>query len=53
MNRYLAFIAVGALVTLATITSACTSTTYQNDRNRPLNLPCEHGFGGGDRPCSY
>ncbi|WP_155951307.1 hypothetical protein [Rhizobium mesoamericanum] len=52
MNRYLVFMVVGALVTLATIISACTSTAYQNDRNRPLNLPCEQGF-GGDRPCSY
>ncbi|MBX5157591.1 MULTISPECIES: hypothetical protein [unclassified Rhizobium] len=64
MNRFFAFIATGTLISLATITSACTSsgsldqTSSIGDgyyhESRPLNPACGGGFRPSDgRSCSY
>ncbi|WP_038690256.1 hypothetical protein [Rhizobium etli] len=64
MNRIFALVATGTLISLATITSACTSSPdpdqtssinggyYQE--SRPLNPACTDGFRPSDgRSCSY
>ncbi|PDT05745.1 hypothetical protein CO666_03845 [Rhizobium chutanense] len=64
MNRFFAFIATGTLISLATITSACTSTNpdqtssigggYYHYESQPLNPACGGGFRPSDgRSCSY
>ena len=63
MNRFFAFIATGTLISLATITSACTSSgnldyTSSIDggyyEHQPLNPACGGGFRPSDgRSCSY
>ncbi|ARM13236.1 MULTISPECIES: hypothetical protein [Rhizobium] len=60
MNRFFALVATGALISLATITSACTSSGYLDEtssigggyyhdggyyhESRPLNPACADGF---------
>ncbi|MBB3522458.1 hypothetical protein RJJ37_05880 [Rhizobium redzepovicii] len=64
MNRFFAFIATGTLISLATITSACTSSGYLDQTSSigggyyreemPLNPACGGGFRPSDgRSCSY
>lgn len=64
MNRLFAFIATGTLISLATITSACTSSGNLDQtssigggyyhESRPLNPACADGFRPSDgRSCSY
>ncbi|OWV86917.1 hypothetical protein ATY79_08910 [Rhizobium sp. R693] len=52
MNRLRNFLVAGALLSLATMASACTSTTSQPNQNSSLNSACALGF-NNDRPCSY
>ena len=68
MNRFRAYAVAGALITLSTITSACTtangdqtssirpSMTYYEEGyyqdDYALNPACAGGF-SNDRPCSY
>ncbi|PDS76574.1 hypothetical protein [Rhizobium sp. L43] len=64
MNRFFALIATGTLISLATITSACTSTSpdqtssigggYYYHESSSLNPACADGFRPSDgRSCSY
>ncbi|MGR9498003.1 hypothetical protein ACU8OJ_14640 [Rhizobium leguminosarum] len=69
MNRFFAFIATGTLISLATITSACTSSGSLDQTSsigggyggyggyyerQPLNPACGGGFRPSDgRSCSY
>ncbi|ANL28892.1 hypothetical protein AMC90_CH03102 [Rhizobium phaseoli] len=63
MNRFFALVATGALISLATITSACTSSGYLDEtssigggyyESQPLNPACADGFRPSDgRSCSY
>ncbi|MBB3133500.1 hypothetical protein FHS26_001204 [Rhizobium pisi] len=62
MTRFFAFITVGTLISLATITSACTSSGSLDQtssiggyyESQPLNPACGGGFRPSDgRSCSY
>ncbi|ASS56393.1 hypothetical protein [Rhizobium leguminosarum] len=66
MNRFFAFIATGTLISLTTITSACTSSGSLDQTSsigggyggyyerQPLNPACGGGFRPSDgRSCSY
>ncbi|TLX14098.1 hypothetical protein [Rhizobium sp. MHM7A] len=63
MNRFFAFVATGTLISLATVTSACTSSGNVDQASsiggyyqegRPLNPACGNGFRPSDgRSCSY
>ncbi|MGV4795008.1 hypothetical protein [Rhizobium sp. F40D2] len=63
MNRFFAFVATGTLISLATITSACTSSGNLDQTSSiggyyreemPLNPACGGGFRPSDgRSCSY
>ncbi|MBY5327650.1 hypothetical protein [Rhizobium leguminosarum] len=65
MNRFSAFIATGTLISLASIISACTSTSPDQTSSigggyggyyerQPLNPACGGGFRPSDgRSCSY
>lgn len=64
MNRFFALIATGALISLATLISACTSSGYIDQtssidggyyyESQPLNPACGGGFRPSDgRSCSY
>ncbi|MBB4291270.1 ABC-type oligopeptide transport system substrate-binding subunit [Rhizobium leguminosarum] len=63
MSRFFALIATGTLISLATIISACTSTSLDQTssiggdyyyESQPLNPACGGGFRPSDgRSCSY
>ncbi|MBB3522857.1 hypothetical protein RJJ37_13000 [Rhizobium redzepovicii] len=60
MNRFLTFVAVGALLCVSVITSSCTSPgkhdreDFQYQRDTSINPACAGGFRPGNaRSCSY
>ncbi|NZD61695.1 hypothetical protein HX900_11290 [Rhizobium sp. WYCCWR 11290] len=62
MNRFFAFVATGTLISVASIISACTSTSPDQTSSigggyyerQPLNPACGGGFRPSDgRSCSY
>ncbi|EJC72736.1 hypothetical protein [Rhizobium hidalgonense] len=60
MNRFLTFVAIGALLGVSAITSSCTSPgkhdreDFQYQRDTSINPACAGGFRPGNaRSCSY
>ena len=60
MNRFLTFVAAGALMGMSTVASSCTSSgrpesqDYQYQRDTSVNPACAGGFRPGNaRSCSY
>ncbi|PDT03545.1 hypothetical protein CO666_13255 [Rhizobium chutanense] len=60
MNRFLTFIAAGALIVLSAITSSCTTPgkpdpeDFQYQRDTSINPACAGGFRPSNaRSCSY